>query len=169
MERDFQATYTVFINSPFTPVCSRITWVIIYSEQKCWTLFKLTQLRIVLKTLIYHCTICCGIFLQQSLLFYEVAGRYCFQSCLGAILSGREGPMWPLPHDSCHWSVTGHVVIWSWSLTEIINKYGVQVSQRAWLYQSLLEVSMNIIALCINVCEDNWTAERAIIASNGSH
>ena len=34
------------------------------------------------------------------------------------------------------------------------------------MYQALLEVSMNKIALLINVCADDWTAEKAIIASN---
>ena len=34
------------------------------------------------------------------------------------------------------------------------------------MYQALLEVSMNKITLWIDVCADDWIAERAIIASN---
>ena len=34
------------------------------------------------------------------------------------------------------------------------------------MYQALSEVSMNKIALWINICADDWTAERSIIASN---
>ena len=52
------------------------------------------------------------------------------------------------------------------TLLAIIDKYGVRISQWAGLYQPLLEVSMNKIALWINICTDDWTAERAIILSN---
>ena len=52
-------------------------------------------------------------------------------------------------------------------LLAIIDKYTTLIRQCAWLYQVLLEVSMNKKALWINVCADDWTAERAIIASNG--
>ena len=51
------------------------------------------------------------------------------------------------------------------SLLAIIDKYGVPISQRSWLYQALLEVSMNIIELWINVCAHDWTAERAEFAN----
>ena len=52
------------------------------------------------------------------------------------------------------------------ALLAIIDKYDFPFSQWAWLYQTLLEVSMNNIAVWINVCADDWTAKRAIIASN---
>ena len=52
------------------------------------------------------------------------------------------------------------------SLLAIIDKYGVPISQSAWLYQPLLEVLMNKIALWINVCADDWTDKRGIIGSN---
>ena len=54
------------------------------------------------------------------------------------------------------------------SLLAIIDKYGVSISQWTWLYQAFLEVSMNKIALWIYVCADDWTSERAIIASNAT-
>ena len=54
------------------------------------------------------------------------------------------------------------------ALLAIIDKYGVLITQWTWLYQALSEVSMNKLALWINVCVDDWTAERAIIASNAS-
>ena len=47
------------------------------------------------------------------------------------------------------------------TLPEIIAKYGVLIRQWTGLYYVLLEVS-NIVE---NVRVDNWTAERAIIAS----
>ena len=52
------------------------------------------------------------------------------------------------------------------ALLAIIDKYGVQISQWAWLCQALFEVSMNKIALWINVSVDDWSAERAMIGSN---
>ena len=54
------------------------------------------------------------------------------------------------------------------ALLAIIDKYGVLITQWTWLYQALSEVSMNKLALWINVCVDDWTAERATIASNAS-
>ena len=54
------------------------------------------------------------------------------------------------------------------SLLEIIDKYGVLISQWIWLYQALLEVSMNKIALWLNFSADDWTAKRTTIASNMS-
>ena len=53
-----------------------------------------------------------------------------------------------------------------YSLLAIIDKYGILISQWAWLYQELLEVSMNKVTFWINVCADDWIAERTIIASN---
>ena len=50
------------------------------------------------------------------------------------------------------------------SLLAIIDKYGGLLRQWAWLYEALLEVSMNKISLWINVCVDDWTAEMAITA-----
>ena len=50
--------------------------------------------------------------------------------------------------------------------SNIIEKYGVLISQWAWLYQALLEVSMNKITLWINVCADDWTTKGPVIASN---
>ena len=47
------------------------------------------------------------------------------------------------------------------TLLTIIDKYDVPISQWTWLYQTLLKVPMNMIALSINVGEDDWTAERA--------
>ena len=51
-------------------------------------------------------------------------------------------------------------------LLAIADKYGVPISQWAWLCQALLEVTMNKITLWINVCADNWRAEMSTIASN---
>ena len=51
-------------------------------------------------------------------------------------------------------------------LLAIIDNYGLVISQWTWLYQALLEMSMNKIALWITVHAGDWTAERAIIASN---
>ena len=56
--------------------------------------------------------------------------------------------------------------LYSQTLLEIVDKYGVPVSQWAWLCQTLLEVSMNKIALWINVCADDWAAEMSTISSN---
>ena len=39
-------------------------------------------------------------------------------------------------------------------LLAVINKYGILISQWAWLCQALLEVSMNKIALWIKFCAD---------------
>ena len=55
----------------------------------------------------------------------------------------------------------------SYSFLAIIDKHGVLISQWTWLYPALFKVSTNKIALWINVCADDWTAERAIIVSNG--
>ena len=52
------------------------------------------------------------------------------------------------------------------SLLAIINRYCVPVRQWTWLYQALSVVSMNKIALWINVCAHDWTTKRAIIASD---
>ena len=52
------------------------------------------------------------------------------------------------------------------TLLAIIDKYVVPIRQCAWLYQALSEVSVNKIALWINVCTDDWTAKRVIIAIN---
>ena len=52
------------------------------------------------------------------------------------------------------------------SLLEIVDKYGVPLSQWDWMRQALFEVSMNKKALWINVCADDWTAEMSTIASN---
>ena len=52
------------------------------------------------------------------------------------------------------------------ALLAIIDKYVIQISQWAWLYQALLEVSVNKIALWINVGTDDWSTERAILPSN---
>ena len=54
----------------------------------------------------------------------------------------------------------------STSLLAFINKYGVLTNQWTWWYETLLEVSMTKIALCIRVCADDWAAESAIKASN---
>ena len=54
-------------------------------------------------------------------------------------------------------------------LLAIIDKYGVLINQRYWFYPALLEVSRKKIALWINVCADDWTAERAIIASDDNN
>ena len=54
------------------------------------------------------------------------------------------------------------------SLLEIICKYGVLISKLRCLYYALLELSMNKITLRKNVRVDDWTAERAIITSNGA-
>ena len=43
-------------------------------------------------------------------------------------------------------------------LLAIIDEYDVPISQWTWLYQALLEVSMNKITLWINVCADDWIA-----------
>ena len=48
----------------------------------------------------------------------------------------------------------------------MIDKHGVPIGQWALLYQALLAVSMNTIALRMCVCVDDWTSQRAIIASN---
>ena len=53
-------------------------------------------------------------------------------------------------------------------LFELTSKYGVPINQWAWLYQALLEVSMNKIALWINACADDWIVERTIIVSNST-
>ena len=45
-------------------------------------------------------------------------------------------------------------------------KYSVLISQLAWLYQALSDVSINKIVLWINVRADDWTAESSIIAGN---
>ena len=52
------------------------------------------------------------------------------------------------------------------ALLATIDKYGILINQWAWLYQALLEVSLNIIALWISIDVDYWTAEMAVIASN---
>ena len=52
------------------------------------------------------------------------------------------------------------------SLLAIVDKYGGTISQWTWLYQALLEVSMNRITLWINVRADDWTVEMSVIASN---
>ena len=52
------------------------------------------------------------------------------------------------------------------TLLAFIDKYGILISQWTWVYHALLEVSINKIVLWIYVCADDWTAERAIIASN---
>ena len=52
------------------------------------------------------------------------------------------------------------------TLLAIIDKYGVSISQRDWLYQALLEVSMKKITLWIHLGVDDWTAEMATIAIN---
>ena len=64
--------------------------------------------------------------------------------------------------NNCHLQMITNLITW----LAIIDNYGVPISQWTWLYQLLLEVSMNKIALWINVCADDWTVERAIIASN---
>ena len=61
---------------------------------------------------------------------------------------------------------TFHINNISKTLLAIVDKYGIPISQWAWLCQALLEVSMNKIALWINVCADDWTAEMSTIASN---
>ena len=53
-------------------------------------------------------------------------------------------------------------------LFELTSKYGVPINQWAWLYQALLEVSMNKIALWINICADDWTVGKTIIVSNST-
>ena len=74
-----------------------------------------------------------------------------------------------------HFRVREWRVFWltlKWSSPRIVSwlaindKYGVPISKWTWLYHALLEVSMNGLALWINVCADDWTTERAIIASN---
>ena len=50
-------------------------------------------------------------------------------------------------------------------LLAIIDKYSAPFNQWTWLYQELLEVSVNIIAFWTNVCAHDWTAKRTIIAS----
>ena len=71
-------------------------------------------------------------------------------------------------HQSCFWSAnsegSGMMIYWWWSynispLLAIVDKYGVPIGQWACLYQALSEVSMNKIALWINVCSDDWTAK----------
>ena len=52
------------------------------------------------------------------------------------------------------------------SLLAIIAKYGVLIREWGGLYDTLLEVSMNKIALWLKFLVDDWTAELAIIASN---
>ena len=47
-----------------------------------------------------------------------------------------------------------------------MDKYGVIISQLDCLYQALLQMYMNKIALWIRVGVDDLTAETAIIASN---
>ena len=53
------------------------------------------------------------------------------------------------------------------SLLAFTAKFGVPINQWTWLYEVLLEVSMTKIALWIRVYVDDWTAESAVIASNG--
>ena len=48
----------------------------------------------------------------------------------------------------------------------IVDKHGIPISQWALLCQVLLEVSMNKIALWINVCADDWRAKMSTIANN---
>ena len=58
------------------------------------------------------------------------------------------------------------------TLLEIIAKYGVLISKWGGLYYAfvhVLEVSINKIALWKNLHVDDWTVERAIIASNDDH
>ena len=52
------------------------------------------------------------------------------------------------------------------TLLAVIDKCDIPISQWAWFYQELSEVSMVKIALWINVCADDWLTERAIITSN---
>ena len=52
------------------------------------------------------------------------------------------------------------------ALLTIVDKYDVPINQWTWMCQALLEVSMNKIALRINVYADDWTAELSAIASN---
>ena len=61
---------------------------------------------------------------------------------------------------------TASVSINTATLLAFVDKYGVSISQFIWLCQALLEVSMNKIALWINVCADDWTAEMSTIANN---
>ena len=72
--------------------------------------------------------------------FFKLCRLSCSLSSLGARCTGDPIPL-------------------SW-------KYGVPISQWAWLYQALLEVSMNKLELWINVCADDWITERMIITSN---
>ena len=51
-------------------------------------------------------------------------------------------------------------------LLSIVDKYVIPINQWTLLCQSLLEVSMNKLALWINVCADDWTAEMSTIAVN---
>ena len=52
------------------------------------------------------------------------------------------------------------------TLLAIVDKYDVPNNQWAWLCQVLSEVSMNTIALWLNVCADDWPAEMSTIPSN---
>ena len=51
------------------------------------------------------------------------------------------------------------------TLLAIIDNYGILIRQCVRVYQAL-EVSMDKIKLWKNVCSDEWTAEKAIIAGN---
>ena len=47
---------------------------------------------------------------------------------------------------------------WCGVLLAITHKYGISMSQWAWLYQALLDVSMNKTEL--GICADDWTTKR---------
>ena len=65
------------------------------------------------------------------------------------------------------WFVTNSAQISCCALFAFIDKYGVPTNQWTSLYEALLEVCMNKIALSIHVCADDWMAESVINASNG--
>ena len=97
-----------------------------------------------------------------------------FQMSWGQVKRPQNGSIW---FGMCHTKGTIPCAIkcqstistcrYTKSLLAIIDKYDVAIIQWTWWYKALLEASMIKIALWINNCADDWTAERAIIARNG--